>query len=53
MKALATAEEYDLEALMHGLLQQNLYIPTEIRSSNNRKQTKDFSLIKILQIRLN
>lgn len=40
VKALATADEYDLEALMDGLLQQNLYIPMEIRSSTSRKYNR-------------
>ncbi|OXU26481.1 hypothetical protein TSAR_003607 [Trichomalopsis sarcophagae] len=33
VKALATADEYNLESLMNGLLKQNLYTPMEIRSS--------------------
>ncbi|XP_008203478.1 required for meiotic nuclear division protein 1 homolog [Nasonia vitripennis] len=33
VKALATADEYNLESLMDGLLKQNLYTPMEIRTS--------------------
>ncbi|XP_033207836.1 required for meiotic nuclear division protein 1 homolog [Belonocnema kinseyi] len=33
VKALATAEEYNLEGLMDGLLKQDLYIPQKIRTS--------------------
>lgn len=33
VKALATAEEYNLEALMEGLKQQDLYIPQKFRTS--------------------
>ncbi|XP_058789333.1 required for meiotic nuclear division protein 1 homolog [Phymastichus coffea] len=36
VKAVTTAEEYDLEELMKGLLLQNLYTPTEIRTSAKR-----------------
>ncbi|EFN85720.1 hypothetical protein EAI_11581 [Harpegnathos saltator] len=35
VKALATAEEYNLEALTNGLLSQQLYIPSKISTSNN------------------
>nr|XP_012228884.1 PREDICTED: uncharacterized protein LOC105675948 [Linepithema humile] len=35
VKALATAEEYNLEALAYGLLNQQLYIPSEISTSTN------------------
>jgi hypothetical protein len=34
VKALSTAEDYDLEGLMEGLIKQNLYVPMEIQSSN-------------------
>lgn len=34
VKALATAEEYNLEALVYGLLNQQLYIPMKISTSN-------------------
>ncbi|XP_011500692.1 PREDICTED: required for meiotic nuclear division protein 1 homolog [Ceratosolen solmsi marchali] len=34
VKALATAEDYDLESLMEGLIKQNLYTPMEIQSSD-------------------
>lgn len=33
VKALATAEEYNLEALAYGLLNQQLYIPNKISMS--------------------
>ncbi|XP_014208628.1 required for meiotic nuclear division protein 1 homolog [Copidosoma floridanum] len=33
VKALATAEEYNLENLKEGLIKQNLYVPVEIRTS--------------------
>ncbi|XP_029164516.1 required for meiotic nuclear division protein 1 homolog [Nylanderia fulva] len=35
VKALATAEEYNLEALAYGLLDQQLYIPSKISTSTN------------------
>lgn len=35
VKALATAEEYNLEALAYGLLNQQLYIPSKISTSAN------------------
>ncbi|KAL0118032.1 hypothetical protein PUN28_009014 [Cardiocondyla obscurior] len=35
VKALATAEEYNLEALAYGLLDQQLYIPSKIPTSTN------------------
>lgn len=35
VKALATSEEYNLEALVRGLIQQNLYIPNTISTSTN------------------
>ncbi|XP_051160026.1 required for meiotic nuclear division protein 1 homolog [Leptopilina boulardi] len=34
VKALATAEEYNLEALMEGLKRQDLYIPQKFRTSS-------------------
>ncbi|KYN02712.1 hypothetical protein ALC62_06512 [Cyphomyrmex costatus] len=37
VKALATAEEYNLETLAYGLLDQQLYIPNKISTSTNRK----------------
>ncbi|XP_029664425.1 uncharacterized protein LOC115236244 [Formica exsecta] len=37
VKALATAEEYNLEALAYGLLDQQLYIPSKISTSTNCK----------------
>lgn len=37
VKALATAEEYNLESLKYGLVKQNLYLPTEVRSSTKGK----------------
>lgn len=37
VKALATAEEYNLEALAYGLLNQQLYIPSKISTSTNCK----------------
>lgn len=37
MKALATAEEYNLEALAYGLLNQQLYVPNKISTSTNCK----------------
>ncbi|KAJ8675254.1 hypothetical protein QAD02_011040 [Eretmocerus hayati] len=33
VKAIATADEYNLESLVDGLIKQNLYIPTQIRTS--------------------
>lgn len=35
MKALATSEEYNLESLVEGLIEQNLYIPSSINTSTN------------------
>ncbi|KAL6426082.1 hypothetical protein ACFW04_008983 [Cataglyphis niger] len=35
VKALATAEEYNLEALAYGLLDQQLYIPSKISTYTN------------------
>lgn len=35
VKALATAEEYNLEALAYGLLDQQLYIPSKISTSTS------------------
>lgn len=35
---MATADEYNLESLMDGLLKQNLYTPMEIRSSAKREE---------------
>ncbi|XP_078040879.1 uncharacterized protein LOC144472062 isoform X2 [Augochlora pura] len=35
VKALATAEEYDLESLVHGLMEENLYIPDTICTSTS------------------
>lgn len=35
VKALATSEEYNLEALVQGLLQQNLYSPSSISTSTS------------------
>lgn len=35
VKALTTAEEYDLETLAYGLLDQQLYIPDKISTSTN------------------
>ncbi|XP_015592886.1 required for meiotic nuclear division protein 1 homolog isoform X2 [Cephus cinctus] len=35
VKAVATAEEYNLEELMDGLLEQNLYIPRKICTTSN------------------
>lgn len=37
VKALSTAEEYNLEALSYGLLDQQLYIPSKISIATNRK----------------
>ncbi len=37
VKALATAEEYNLETLAYGLLNQQLYIPSKISTSTSRK----------------
>jgi len=37
VKALATAEEYNLEALAYGLLDQQLYVPSKISTSTDRK----------------
>ncbi|KYN32556.1 hypothetical protein ALC56_13037 [Trachymyrmex septentrionalis] len=37
VKALATAEEYNLETLAYGLLDQQLYIPSKISTSTSRK----------------
>ncbi|XP_020718392.2 required for meiotic nuclear division protein 1 homolog isoform X3 [Bombus terrestris] len=35
VKALATSEEYNLEALVQGLIEQNLYVPSSIQTSTN------------------
>lgn len=35
VKALATAEEYNLETLAYGLLDQQLYVPSKISTSTN------------------
>jgi len=37
VKALTTAEEYNLEALAYALLDQQLYIPSKISTSTSRK----------------
>uniref|UniRef100_A0ABD2XLI0 DUF155 domain-containing protein n=1 Tax=Trichogramma kaykai TaxID=54128 RepID=A0ABD2XLI0_9HYME len=41
VKALATADEYDLENLMEGLLKQDLYCPMEIQTPANRNSFPD------------
>lgn len=40
MKALATSEEYNLESLVEGLIEQNLYIPSSINTSTTCEYIK-------------
>ncbi|XP_011883039.1 PREDICTED: uncharacterized protein LOC105570452 [Vollenhovia emeryi] len=43
VKALTTAEEYNLEALAYGLLDQQLYVPSKISTSANRRINPEFA----------
>ncbi|XP_011695110.1 PREDICTED: uncharacterized protein LOC105454280 isoform X1 [Wasmannia auropunctata] len=45
VKALTTAEEYDLETLAYGLLDQQLYIPDKISTSTNQQTHQTHQLL--------
>jgi len=52
VRALTTAEEYNLENLAYGLLEQQLYIPNQI-CTNRKYFLPTFKLLNILRFSIN
>ncbi|EZA60373.1 hypothetical protein X777_13462 [Ooceraea biroi] len=50
VKALATAEEYNLENLAYGLSDQQLYVPSKISTSTNCKYLHPYQNILLFRI---